>query len=69
MGVVSKYFGDDDLINSLRKQYPRDKQYSVDFRFWLNTAKKTREGLVVTVEDRNFLIDVYTGTVIREVFE
>ena len=67
MGVVSKYFSDDDLINSLRKQYPRDRQYSVDFRFWLNTAKRTRDGLVVTVEDRSFLIDEYSGSVVREV--
>ena len=67
MGVVSKYFSDDDLINSLRKQYPRDRQYSVDFRFWLNTAKRTRDGLVVTVEDRSFLIDEFSGSVVREV--
>lgn len=67
MGVVSKYFSDDDLINGLRKQFSRDKQYSVDFRFWLNTAKKTRDGLIVTVEDRSFLVDEFTGSVIREV--
>lgn len=67
MGVVSKYFSDEDLINSLRKQYPRDKQYTVDFRFWLNTAKRTRDGLVVTVEDRSFLVDEYSGSVVREV--
>lgn len=66
MGVVSKYFSDDDLISSLRPYFPRARQYSVDFRFWLNTAKRSSDGIIVTVESRRFLVDEYTGSVIRE---
>ena len=66
MGVVSKYFSDDELISSLRPYFPREKQYSIDFRFWLNTAKRSNDGIVVTVENRRFLVEEYTGSVSRE---
>ena len=66
MGVVSKYFSDDELISSLRPYFPREKQYSIDFRFWLNTAKRSNDGIVVTVESRRFLVEEYTGSVSRE---
>ena len=65
MGVVSEYFSDDDLICILRPYFPRERQYVIDFRFWLDTAKKTKDGIIVTVENRKFLVDEYTGAVIR----
>ena len=66
MGVVSEYFSDDDVISILRPYFPRARQYTIDFRFWLNTAKRSKDGIIVTVESRRFLIDEVTGSVIRE---
>lgn len=66
MGVISEYFSDDDVISSLRPHFPRERQYTIDFRFWLNTAKRSKDGIIVTVESRRFLIDEVTGSVLRE---
>ena len=64
---LSPYFSDDDLINSLRKYYPKNKQYTVNFQYWLHTAKKIKDGIIIQIASRKFLIDFYTGSVIKEV--
>lgn len=67
MGGLSPYFSDADLISSLRKYYNKEKQYTVNFWYWLNTAKKIKDGILINVEGRKFLIDYYSGSVIKEV--
>lgn len=63
---LSPYFSDADLISSLRKYYNKEKQYTVNFRYWLHTAKKIKDGILINVESRKFLIDYYSGSVIKE---
>ena len=60
------YFTDDELVSQLRMQFPREKQYSIDFYKWLNTIKLTDKGYVIQVENRKFLVDTILGVVIRE---
>ena len=67
MGVVSSYFSDEDCISSLRGFYDENERYSINFHYWLHTATRTREGILVTVGSRRFLLGEFTGTVIREV--
>lgn len=67
MGVISKFFSDEDCISSLRGFFDENERYSVDFHYWLHTATRTREGILVTVGSRRFLLEEFTGTVIREV--
>lgn len=67
MGGLSPYFSDADLISSLRKYYKKEEQYTVNFRYWLNTAKKVKDGILINVGSRKFLVDFYSGRVIKEV--
>ena len=67
MGVVSPYLSDDEVVSCLRQEFDRDEQYSVDFQYWLHTAHVVREGVLVDVMSRKFLLDYRTGAVIREV--
>lgn len=67
MGVVSRYASDDEVINSLRGYYDADRRFSVNFCHWLHTARKCKDGIIVQVENRRFLVDEFTGCVIREV--
>lgn len=60
------YFTDDELVCQLRMQFPREKQYKIDFRKWLNTMRLTDAGYVIQVENRKFLVDTKLGVVIRE---
>ena len=60
------YFSDDELIHNLRMQFPREQQYTVNFKQALNTAKYTSEGIVITVERRKFLIHNILGVVLKE---
>ena len=64
--VLSAYFSDEEVVSNLRQQFPRDLQYSIDFLVWLNNAKLTEAGYVVKVLSRTFLVDKYTGRVIKE---
>ena len=66
MGVVSSYFSDEDCISSLRGFYDENERYSINFHYWLHTATRTREGILVTVGSRRFLLEEFTGAVIRE---
>lgn len=67
MGGLSPYFDDNTLIMSLRKYYPKNEQYSINFKYWLHTAKKTKDGIIIQIASRKFLINFYTGSVIKEV--
>ena len=62
------YFSDDELIHNLRMQFPREQQYTVNFKQALNTAKYTSEGIVITVERRKFLIHNILGVVLKELW-
>ena len=68
MGInnVDFYFSDSDVIASLRQRFDREEMYTINFKYWLNTMKKTKDGLVVQVENRKFLIHPYTGLVLKE---
>lgn len=65
--MISPYFSDADLISSLRKYYGVDERFTVDFRYWLHTAKRVKDGILISVGSRKFLIGEFTGSVIREV--
>lgn len=67
MGVVSKYFSDKTLVDSLRNYYDEKTRYKVNFQYWFHTATITKDGIVVTIENRKFLIDEFTGSVEREI--
>lgn len=64
---ISVYFSDEELIANLRQEFDREEQYSINIRQWLNTARYTNQGVILTVENRKFLIHEYTGAVIKEV--
>lgn len=67
MGVISPYASDEEVVASLRQFYDKDKQYSINFYHWLGTARRTSDGVVVTVGNRKFLLHDVLGIVIREV--
>ena len=67
MGVVSKYFSHETVISSLRGRYDTNERYSINFHYWLHTATITKDGILVRVGSRRFLVDEFTGAVIREV--
>lgn len=67
MGMISIYCDDNEVVSSLRQQYPREDQYRINFLHWLNTARQTKDGILVQVENRKFLLHHITGQVIKEV--
>ena len=67
MANITPYASNDDIVCSLRKYYPENEQYTINFPFWFNTAKTTKDGILVQIGSRKFLIDYYTGSVIKEV--
>ena len=69
MGVISPYLSDGEVVSCLRQEFDRDEQYNIDFQYWLHTARFVRDGVLVKVMSRRFLLDVHTGAVIREVFD
>lgn len=64
---VSPYFTDKTVISSLRKYYDKNEQYSINFQYWLNFAIKTNNGILIKIKNREFLVDYYSGSVIKEV--
>lgn len=62
------YFSDEELIHNLRMEFPREEQYSVNFKQALNTSRHTSDGIVITVERRKFLIHPILGVVLRELW-
>ena len=67
MGVISKFFSDEDCISSLRGFYDENERYSINFHYWLHTAIITKDGILIRVGARMFLVEEFTGAVIREV--
>lgn len=67
MSQLSPYFSDADLISSLRKYYKKEEQYTVNFKYWLHTAYKVKDGIIIQIANRKFLVDFYTGSIIKEV--
>lgn len=65
--MISPYFSDKDLISSLRKYYDESEAYRINFSSWLHTAKKTKDGILIQIGSRKFLIDHYTGSILKEV--
>ena len=64
---VTSYASDKEIIASLRKYFNRKEQYSINFEYWLNFAIKTNNGILIKIKHREFLIDEFSGTVIKEV--
>lgn len=64
---VSPYFTDKTVISSLRKYYDKKNQYSINFEYWLSFAIKTNNGILIKIKEREFLVDYYSGSVIKEV--
>ena len=69
MGIISQYATDEETVNSIRAYYSRDEQYTINFEYWLHTARKTKDGIIITVGSRKFLLHEILGTVIRELFD
>ena len=67
MGVISPYASDEEVVASLRQYYNKNEQYKINFYHWLRTAKKTKDGILVTVGSRQFLLHEVLGVVLREV--
>lgn len=68
LGIISQYCTDEETVNSIRAYYSREEQYSINFEYWLHTACKTKDGVLITVGSRKFLLHPVLGTVIKEVF-
>ena len=68
MGVVSSYLSDDEVVSVLRQEFDREFQFSIDFYYWLHTARKVKDGVLVDVMGRCFLLNEFTGYVIREIY-
>ena len=64
---LTSYASDKEIIASLRKYFNSEEQYSINFEYWLNFAIKTNNGILIKVKNREFLIDYYSGSVIKEV--
>lgn len=68
MGVVTRYCSDDEIINNLRLYFDEHEQYTFPFKSWLHTARRTENGILLTMGARKFLIHEETGAVLEEVF-
>lgn len=65
--TVTPYASDKEIIASLRKYFNSEEQYTIDFEYWLNFAVKTNNGILIKIKHREFLVNYYTGSVIKEV--
>lgn len=68
MGCVTQYCSDEEVITNLRLCFDEHERYSIPFESWLHTARKTSEGILLTIGSRKFLIHDVTGVVLKEVF-
>lgn len=64
---VTPYASNKEIIASIRKYFNNEEQYNINFEYWLNTAIKTNNGIIIKIKHREFLIDYYSGSVIKEV--
>ena len=69
MGIITPYATDEETVNSIRAYYSREEQYNINFEYWLHTARKTKDGILITVGSRKFLLHPVLGTVIKEIFD
>ena len=67
MGIISPYCSDEEVVASLRQYYNKNEQYSINFYHALSTARRVKDGVLVTVGTRQFLLHEILGIVIREV--
>ena len=65
--TITPYASDKEIIASLRKYFNSEEQYTINFEYWLNFAVKTNNGILIKIKHREFLIDEFSGTVIKEV--
>ena len=65
--TITPYASDKEIIASLRKYFNKKNQYTINFEYWLNFAVKTNNGVLIKIKNREFLVDYYTGSVIKEV--
>ena len=64
---VTPYADNKEIIASIRKYFNREEQYNINFEYWLNTVINTNNGIIIKIKHREFLIDYYSGSVIKEV--
>ena len=64
---VTPYASNKAIITSIRKYFNNDEQYSINFEYYLNFAKITNNGVLIKIKQREFLIDYFSGTVIKEI--
>ena len=64
--ILSPYFSDYEVISSLRQYYKDSEQYSINFEYWLQRKRITKDGIIVNIAGKQFLIDYYTGSVIKQ---
>ena len=64
---VTSYASDKEIIASLMKYFNKEEQYCINFKYWLNFAIKTNNGILIKIKNREFLIDEFSGSVIKEV--
>lgn len=64
---VTPYASNKTIIQSIRKYFNSNEQYSINFEYYLNFATKTNDGVLIKIKDRKFLVDYYSGSVIKEV--
>lgn len=64
---VTPYVSNKTIIQSIRKYYNENEQYSINFEYYLNFAVNTNDGILIKIKDRKFLVDFFTGSVIKEV--
>ena len=65
---VTTYADNKEIIASIRKYFNREEQYTINFEYFLNFAIKTNNGILIKIKQREFLVDYYTGSVIKEVW-
>ena len=67
MGIISPYCSDEEVVASLRQYYNKNEQYKINFYHALSTARRVKDGVLVTVGSRQFLLHEVLGVVLREV--
>lgn len=64
---VTPYASNQEIITSIRKYFNSEEQYTINFEYFLNFAINTNNGILIKIKHREFLVDYFTGSVIKEV--
>jgi hypothetical protein len=64
---LTPYASNKTIIMSIMKYFNSNEQYSINFEYYLNFAVNTNDGILIKIKDRKFLVDYYSGSVIKEV--